>query len=276
MGKGSVLVTGASRGLGLAIASRLAAEGRRVGLVARDRTRGERAATQVENGELLVADLSLMAQVRGLAEEVRTKFPDLNVLINNAGVSKFARAVTEEGLEVTFATNHLAPFLLSNLLLDMLTANQAQIVNVSSEQHRFVRAIPWDDLQGERNFQPIERYSLTKLYNILFTRELARRTRDRGLLVNCLSPGFLRTDLGREATGAFKVFLALALPIRRPPDVGAEAVAHALDATTTGAYFRGKKEAPPSKLALDDAAATRLWEVSWKLGAHALEAAKLR
>ncbi len=150
------------------------------------------------------------------------------------------------------------------------------VVTVASEQHRFVRAIPWDDLQGERRFRQLEQYSLTKLYNILFTRELARRTRDRGLLVNCLSPGFLRTDLGREATGAFKVFLALALPIRRPPDVGAEAVAHALDATTTGAYFRGKKEAPPSKLALDDAAATRLWEVSWKLGAHALEAAKLR
>jgi len=95
------------------------------------------------------------------------------------------------------------------------------------------------------------------------------------MLVNCLSPGFLRTGLGREAAGTFKVFLALAGPFRRPPEVGAEAVAHMLGANTTGAYFKGKKEVAPSRLAQDDAAAAQLWEVSWSLGAHALEAAKL-
>jgi len=249
-----IVVTGGTRGLGKAIAARLGGAGHDVVVVGRD------------HSATLVADLSRLSEMRRVAEEVGS----VDALINNAGVSKARCELTEDGLETTFAVNHMAPFVLSNLLLPK------KIITIASEQHRFVRAIPWDDLQGERRFRQLEQYSLTKLYNILFTRELARRTRDRGLLVNCLSPGFLRTDLGREATGAFKVFLALALPIRRPPDVGAEAVAHALDATTTGAYFRGKKEAPPSKLALDDAAATRLWEVSWKLGAHALEAAKLR
>lgn len=267
MEKGSVIVTGASRGLGLAIASRLAADGRRVVLVARDRARGEAALTQVKDGELLLADLSRMAGVRRLADEVRTRYPDLNLLINNAGVSKFAREVTQEGFEVTFATNHLAPFLLSNLLLVTMAANSAQIVNISSEQHRFVRAIPWDDLQGEKNFQPIERYSLTKLYNILFTRELARRAEGSGVSVNAVSPGFLRTDLGRDARGGFGLFLKLAWPFQQPPAKGAESVMAVLASGRSGAYFKGRKETPPSALALDDDAAARLWDVSSRAAA---------
>jgi len=249
----TIMVTGGTRGLGKAIAARLTSAGHDVVVVGRDRSAP------------LVADLSRLSEVRRVAKEVGS----VDVLINNAGVSKARRELTEDGLETTFAVNHMAPFVLSNLLLPR------KVITVASEQHRFVRAIPWDDLQGERRFRQLEQYSLTKLYNILFTRELARRTRDRGMLVNCLSPGFLRTDLGREAAGTFKVFLALAGPFRRPPEVGAEAVAHVLETNTTGAYFRGMKEAAPSMLAQDDAAAARMWDVSWKLGAHALEAAKL-
>jgi NAD(P)-dependent dehydrogenase (short-subunit alcohol dehydrogenase family) len=249
----SILVTGSSKGLGRAIASRLTQMGKPVIAVTRDD-----------------ADLSRMDEVRRLAEEIASRNQDLEVLINNAGVSKFAREVTPDGFETTFATNYLTPFLLSNLLLPVLARNKGAVINVGSEQHRWVRAIPWDDLQGERRFQPIEQYSLTKLYLVLFTRELARRSPD--VAVSCVSPGFLRTDLGRDAKGFFRVFLTLARPLQQSPERGSESVIHAMEARATGAYFRGRRQVTPSKLALDDAVSARLWELS----AKSLDPAHLR
>jgi NAD(P)-dependent dehydrogenase (short-subunit alcohol dehydrogenase family) len=233
-----IIVTGATRGLGRAIATRLAA----VPITRAD------------------ADLSRMDDVRRLASQIAERYPDLEVLINNAGVSKFEHVVTPDGFETTFATNYAAPFLLTNLLLPTLVRNQGVVVNVSSEQHRFVRAVPWDDLQATRRWRPIEQYSLTKLYLILFTRELARRSPE--IAATCVSPGFLRTDLGREARGAFRVFLALVRPFQRSPEHGAAAVIGAMTSRLSGAYFRGTRQVAPSKLALDDAAAARLWELS--------------
>jgi NAD(P)-dependent dehydrogenase (short-subunit alcohol dehydrogenase family) len=243
----SILVTGTSQGLGKAIAERL----------------------EVISINRSEADLSRIDEVRRIAKETAARHPDLEVLINNAGVSRFAREVTPDGLETTFAVNYMAPFLLSNLLLPVLARNGGTIVNVGSEQHRWVRAIPWDDLQGERRFQPIAQYSLTKLYLVLFTRELARRAPN--VIVSCVSPSFLRTGLGREARGSFRIFLALARPFRQPPERGAEAVINVLNKRATGAYFRGTEQVPPSKLAQDDAAAARLWE----LGANWLQPPQL-
>ena len=245
----TILVTGGTRGLGKAIADRLAASGHRVVIVARDEGDGP-----------LYGDLSRIDDVRRIAQEAATRYPDLDVLVNNAGVSKVTHEVTADGLETTFATNYMAPVLLSNLLLPVLARNRGAVVNIGSEQHRWVRAIPWEDLQGERHFRPIEQYSLTKLYLVLFTRELARRAPD--VVVSCVSPGFLRTDLGREARGAFRVFLTLARPFQRPAAQGAEAVMSAMDQRVTGAYFRGMRQLAPSKLAQDEAAAARLWELS--------------
>lgn len=250
----TILVTGGTSGIGAALASRLKREGHEVVVVGR--------ASSAD----IVADLSRLPEMRRVAETVGP----VDVLVNNAGLSKARREMTEDGLEVTFAVNHMAPFVLSNLLLPK------RIVNVASEQHRFVRAIPWDDLQAERRFRQLEQYSLTKLFNILFTRELAIRMARRGILVNCLSPGFLRTNLGREATGTFRAFLTLARPFRRPPEVGAAAIASAMAANKTGAYFRGTKEAAPSALAQDPEAAKRLWDISWRLGANALQTAQIR
>lgn len=238
----TVLVTGGSRGLGKAIATRLADMGRSVVTV----TRGD-------------ADLSRLDDVRRLGREVAAGHPDLEALINNAGVSKFTREITPDGLETTFATNYVAPFVLTNFLLPVLARNRGTIINIGSEQHRWVRAIPWDDLQGERRFRPIEQYSLTKLYLVLFTRELARRAPD--VVASCVSPGFLHTDLGREAKGLFRIFLGLARPFQQTPDQGADVVTKALNQRVSGAYFRGARKVAPSKLALDDVA-TRLWDMS--------------
>ena len=172
--------------------------------------------------------------------------------------------VTPDGLETTFATNHLGPFLLTNLLLPR------KVINIASEQHRFVRAIPWDDMQGEWRFQPIEQYSLTKLYNILFTRELARRAVGR-VQVNAVSPGFLRTDLGRDARGGFRVFLTLARPFQQPPEKGADSVIQVLDSVVNGAYFRRGKQVAPSAIAQDDHAGARLWKISRELSGLGLD-----
>jgi NAD(P)-dependent dehydrogenase (short-subunit alcohol dehydrogenase family) len=248
----TILVTGGTRGLGKAIAERLAAGGKKVVIVARDEREGA-----------LHGDLSRLDDVRRIAREAANRYPDLEVLINNAGVSKFTREVTPDGLETTFATNYMAPFVLSNLLLPVLTRNQGRVVNIGSEQHRWVRAIPWDDLQGERRFRPIEQYSLTKLYLVLFTRQLARRAPE--VTATCISPGFLRTDLGREARGTFRVFLALARPFQRSPEQGADAVIQVLEKRESGAYFRGTRQVAPGRLTQDDAAAARLWDlgVNW-------------
>ena len=272
----SVLVTGAARGLGKEVAIGFARTGATVVMVVRDPERGGavadwiRAASRKAEVHLVIGDLASINDVRRIAAEVVARHQGLCLLVNNAGVSKFSREVTEDGLERTFATNHLAPFLLSNMLLELLAQNApAHIVNVTSEQHRWVRSIPWDDLQAERAFRPLEVYNLTKLYNVLFTAELARRVRDRGIAVNCVSPGFLRTDLGREAPGFFRLFLGLSRPFRKPPEVGAAAVIKAAETDATGRYFRGTALAEPSHLARDPKAAARLWELSWDLASTA-------
>ncbi len=140
-------------------------------------------------------------------------------------------------------------------------------MTVSSEQHRWVPKIPWDDLQSERSFQPIQVYNLTKLYNILFTMELARRAASRGVTVNCLSPGFLRTDLGREAKGFFRLFLRLSRSFQKSPSAGAAAVIKVAESDVTGHYFKGAQLAEPSALGKDPIAAARLWEISSNLAA---------
>lgn len=234
----TIVVTGAAGGLGKALAERLGA------------------ATITRSD----GDLSRISEVRRIAEQIEGRYPDLEVLINNAGVSRFKREVTPDGLETTFATNYMAPFVLSNLLLPVLARNHGTVVNIGSEQHRWVRQIPWDDLQGERRWRPLEQYNLTKLYVVMFTRELARRA--PSVTTACVSPGFLRTRLGRDATGGFRLFLALARPFQRQPERGAEAVISVMRSGARGAYFRGKRQVLPSKLALDGDAAERLWALS--------------
>jgi len=266
------LVTGATNGIGKATAGRLAELGATVLAVARDRARGEQAAAEIRHRpprarvEVLTADLSRLGQVRTLAAQVRDRYDRLDVLVNNAGVAKFRPELTPDGLGVTFATNHLGPFLLTNLLLDQLRQSApARVITVSSDRHKQQRTIPWDDLEPGRDCT----YKASKLLNILFTYELARRLVGTGVTANCLSPGFVRTELGREATGAFRVFLRLSRPFQTSPEAGAQTSVYLATspevAEVSGRYFEKSTPAEPSALSQDPAAAKQLWQLSTQL-----------
>jgi NAD(P)-dependent dehydrogenase (short-subunit alcohol dehydrogenase family) len=266
------VVTGATSGIGKATAIRLAELGHTVITVARDRARGEQAATQLRTRaprakiQVLTADVSRLGQVRTLAAQLHDRYDHLDVLVNNAGVATFRPQLTPDGLGVTFATNHLGPFLLTNLLLDLLRHSApARVITVASDQHTRQRSIPWEDLQPGHDCS----YKASKLLNILFTHELARRLAGTGMTANCLSPGFVRTELGREATGAFRVFLRLARPFQTSPEAGAQTSVYLATSPAvtevSGRYFEKSTPAEPSALSQDPAAAKRLWQLSTQL-----------
>jgi NAD(P)-dependent dehydrogenase (short-subunit alcohol dehydrogenase family) len=270
------LVTGATSGIGKQTALGLARLGATVIIVARDAARAEVAADQIRRHvppaqvEILTADLSRLAQVRRLAEEVLARHDRLDVLINNAGVIMTRRQLTADGLETTFATNHMAPFLLTNLLSGLLTRSApARVVTVASAAHKQVRAIPWDDLPHGAQTSTGQTYPMSKLLNILFTVELARRLAGTGVTANCLHPGFVRTDLGRNVTGVPGAVLRLALPLVPGPATGARTTVYLASspevAEVTGGYFVRCRPAEPSALARDPGAATRLWTLSEQL-----------
>jgi retinol dehydrogenase 12 len=271
------LVTGTTSGIGKETAFGLAHMGATVLLVARDRIRGETAVREIRQKapegkvELLVADLSSLGEVRQLAAHVLKQYDRLDVLINNAAVALSERHVTEDGLEATFATNYLSPFLLTNLLLDLLQKSApARIVNVTSYTHNWVRSILWDDLQSERMYNAQSVYNLTKLLDILFTYELARRLTGTGVTVNCLHPGWpMRTNLDREAQGAFALFGKISNLFAISAQQGAKTsiyLANAPEVTNiSGRYFTKCKPAESSRLSHDEAAAERLWQFSMKL-----------
>jgi retinol dehydrogenase 12 len=266
------LVTGATSGIGKATTARLAELGATVIAVARDRARGAQAVDEIRQRaprarvEVLTADLSRPGQVRRLAAQVQAGHDRLDVVVNNAGVAKFRRELTPDGLGVTLATNHLGPFLLTNLLLDRLKLSApARVVTVSSDRHARQRSIPWDDLEPGHDCS----YVASKLLNLLFTYELARRLAGTGVTANCLSPGFVRTELGREATGAFRVFLRLARPFQSSPQAGAATPVYLATspevAEVSGRYFEKCAPAQSSALSRDPAAAERLWQLSTRL-----------
>ena len=271
----TVLVTGATQGIGRVTARELARQGATTVLVARDRARGEAVVAEIQQQtgnqavSLLIADLSSQASIRALAEAFTAKHDALHVLVNNAGSIFIPRQTTVDGLEMTFATNHLGYFLLTHLLLDVLRASApARIVNVASAAHRRA-TLDFDDLQSERGYSGMGAYSRSKLANILYTYELARRLEGSGVTANCLHPGVVRTGFGRNTQGIFKLGVKLIAPFMLSDEQGADTSIYLASAPevegVTGKYFAKREAIRSNPQSHDRAAAERLWDISLEM-----------
>jgi retinol dehydrogenase 12 len=270
------VVTGASSGIGKAASIALAKLGASVVLVCRDRVRGEAAMAQITSAasgsrgapSLELADLASLDQVRALAARL-AGLPSIAVLVNNAGLIGARRRTTADGFEYTMAVNHLAPFLLTCLLAPTLQASApARVVTVSSVMHRAALLDP-DDLQLERRYLPMVAYANSKLANVLFTRELARRLDGTGVTANCLHPGTVASRFGDTGAAWLRLGLVVGRPFLRSAESGARTVVYLAAspdvAGQTGGYYVSSKRRDPSRAARDDVLAGRLWDISARL-----------
>ena len=275
MASRTVLVTGGSGGIGRATALGLARMGARLAITGRDRGRIEDAAREIRTAgggqvDVFVADLSAQSEVRRLAGEVLQHLPSIDVLVNNVGGYWNTRHVTADGLERTFALNHLAPFLLTSLLLDRLKqSDSARVVTVSSNAQAQGR-IDFGDLQGERSYSGARAYNQSKLANVLFTYELARRLAATSVTANALHPGVVSTSFGAEdPAGVQRRLVPFMRPFMKTPAQGAATSIHVASAPelerVTGRFFANRKPRRSSKASYDEAVAGRLWQVSAEL-----------
>jgi len=266
------LVTGATSGIGKVAALELAKRGATLVVTARDAARGEATAAEIRAQShnpavaLLLVDFGSQRSIRALAAAFRARYKQLHVLINNAGAIYGARTLSEDGLELTFAVNHIGYFLLTNLLLDMIKSSApARIINVSSDAHRRAR-LDLSDLQLERGYSGLLAYSNSKLANILFTSELARRLQGSGVTVNAVHPGAVRTRWGDSGSALFRGAIRLARPFMLTSEQGAETLVYLatdpVGAQETGKYWAKKRVSTPTRQAQDPAAAARLWQAS--------------
>jgi NAD(P)-dependent dehydrogenase (short-subunit alcohol dehydrogenase family) len=271
------VITGGTSGIGLVAAERLAGLGARLLLVARDKARGEAAFRRIQARapgaalRIVYGDLSRLAEMNRLGNEIAALEPRIDVLINNAGAMFAERGTTADGLERTFALNHMAYFVLTERLKpSLVAASAARIVNTASAAHHRARTgLDFDDLQSERNYHYMTVYARSKLANILFTRELARRLAGSGVTANCLHPGFVATRFGDNNRGLFRLGLAVAKLFAISPEKGAETIIHLAAspeaAGVSGGYFAECRPARVSMAAQDDAAARRLWDETARL-----------
>ncbi|HEX9068494.1 MAG TPA: SDR family oxidoreductase [Ktedonobacterales bacterium] len=272
----TVLVTGATGGIGLVTARELASMGATVVVVGRTQAKGEAAAREIQAATgsasiaALAADLTSQAQVRRLAEDVRARYPRLDVLINNAGAAFTSRQLTVDGIEATFALNHLAPFLLTNLLLDTLKASApSRVITVASQAHAG-QSLDFTDLQYEkRPYKTFQVYGASKLANVLFTYGLARRLDGSGVTANCLHPGFVASRFGMNNGGLWIPIFTMLRPFQISVERGAETSVYLASspgvASVSGDYFDKKKPVASSPQSYDEAAQRRLWELSEQL-----------
>ena len=272
------MITGATSGIGHATALALADRGASLVLVCRNEAKGRTLVDEIRSrgGEvqLLLADLSSQAEIRRLSVEFLAQGQPLHVLINNAGVVNLQHKLTVDGIEEVFAVNHLAYFLLTNLLLDRIKASApARIVNVSSEAHK-LSPIQFDDLGFERNYRSMKVYGQSKLANVLFTYELARRLDGSRVTVNCLHPGAVSTGLGKNNGRIAQALIGMLRPFFRTPEKGAETSIFLASAPQvegiSGRYFYNCRDKRTSRASQDAATAARLWETSARITALAV------
>jgi NAD(P)-dependent dehydrogenase (short-subunit alcohol dehydrogenase family) len=272
MKRKTVVITGGTSGIGEIAAERLAQMGARIVLIARDKSRGEATLARFHErapglGHAVhYADLARIPEMKRVAAEIADNEPRIDVLINNAGGMFASRRLTPEGLEYTFALNHMAYFVITEgLRKRLLASSPARIVNTASAAHQGVR-LDFDDLQLAKSFGPMKAYGRSKLCNILFTRELARRLHGTGVTANCLHPGFVATRFGDQSGGVISRFVGLAKLFAISPEKGAETIIYLASspkiAATTGRYFYKCGPITPSYAARDDRAALLLWERS--------------
>jgi NAD(P)-dependent dehydrogenase (short-subunit alcohol dehydrogenase family) len=268
------LITGGTSGIGKAAATALAAMGAEVVVTGRDRERAEKAVAEIRRDSggpkvsLMLADLAVQTEVRKLAEGFSERHDRLDMLVNNAGLIQSRRTETPDGIELTLAVNHLAPFLLTNLLLEVLERSApSRIITVSSEARRSAR-IDFDDLQSRRRYRAFPVYGMTKLANILFTYELAQRLKGTGVVANCVHPGGVNTNFGGNNMSIGILLFRAFKPFMRTPEQGADTIIYLAAAPEAGAmsgkYLADRKEIFPAQ-PRDEALQKRLWEVSAEL-----------
>ena len=271
----TIIVTGANAGIGRITALELAKMGARVVMVGRDKERGAAAQQAIiaQTGnrqvDLLLADLSSQQAIRQLVKTIQQKYNRLDVLVNNAGAMFASRRVSVDGLEMTFALNHMNYFLLTTLLLDMLKASApSRIVNVSSDAHQGAQ-LNFADLQNEKRFMGFRVYGQSKLANIYFTYELARRLEGTGVTVNALHPGFVATNFAKNNGWLYRVGMFLMRPFAMNDQQGAATQIYLASSPEvegiTGKYFARKKAVASSNVSYDIAAAQKLWQASEEL-----------
>lgn len=269
------LVTGANSGIGKYTAIGLAELGAKVVMVSRDEERGRLAREEIisvtgnDSVDLLIADLSSNRSIRHLADTVLSKYERLHVLVNNAGAYIGRRTLTVDGLETTFALNHLGYFLLTNLLLELIKSSApARIVNVASGAHQRSR-IDFEDLMGERTYKGFRAYGQSKLANIMFTYELARRLEGTNVTATCLHPGVVATNFARKDRGLVGFLINTFGFLMRRPAKGAETAVYLASSAevegVSGRYFIDRKDVRSSAASYDESAARRLWQVSKEL-----------
>jgi len=268
----TVVITGATSGIGEVAADRLAGKGERIVFIARDRARGEETLKHlraIADGDHRAhyADLSRLSEMKRVAGEIAQTEPRVDILINNAGAMFSARKVTEDGLEKTFALNHMAYFVLTSLLLPKM-GEGGRIVSTASDAHKGAK-LDFSDLQSARHYSGFGVYGRSKLCNILFTRELARRLQATGITANCFHPGFVATRFGDQSGGALSLGIRAAKTFALTPEQGARTMVYLAgspDVTeTSGGYFVKCEPATPTREAQNDADAKRLWDISAEL-----------
>lgn len=278
----SVLISGATQGIGKIAALELAKLGAQVSIIARDPVRAEVARGEIaaaggnDNVEVYIANLASLADIRRVAQEYRAKHKRLDVLINNAGAVFMDRRLSPDGFELTFATNHLGYFLLTKELLPLLkTSAPARVVNVASDAHKGMQ-LDFTDLQSQKRFIGLKTYGRSKLANILFTRELARQLQGTGVTANSLHPGFVASSFGNGNGKLWDIIMRIAMLFAITPAKGAETTVYLASSpdvdAVSGKYFSKKKVVSPTEAAQDDVSAKKLWEVTEQLIASKLPA----